>query len=198
MRAPRSPCYYDPMIAKLIASGADRHEAIAAHARRRSTPSDPAASGTTCPFWRRSWQHPRFQPGDSRPTSSPRSIRDGFHGSASTEQDRPLVSVAAVIHHRSCLRARDQRPVVPGPPMGGAVWVVLADDDRSFEVTVVETAGGYAVIIVRRAMSSSAIGASASRCSGPGSTASRSRCRCDRRGSATGCVQGGASWPRRS
>ena len=72
--------YYDPMIAKLVAHGATRDEAIARlraaldafyHSRRR---------GTISTFSRRCSAKQRFAAASSRPISSPRNFPQGFAG----------------------------------------------------------------------------------------------------------------------
>ncbi len=139
--------HYDPMISKLIASGRDRQEAIA-NLREALDAYLIGGVGHNVPFLAALMAHPRFQSGDISTAFIAEEFPHGFHGvTPSTEHERLLVSVAAVVHHQLMLRARRISGQVRSPARReGAVWVVLVGADRSFEVTVVETADGFAVI----------------------------------------------------
>ncbi len=139
--------HYDPMIAKLVASGRNRQEAIA-NMRDALDAYLIGGVGHNVPFLAALMAHPRFQSGDISTAFIGEEFPHGFHGvGASPDQERLLVSVAAAVHHQLMLRARRiSGQVRPAARREGAIWVVLVDADRSFEVTVVETADGFAVI----------------------------------------------------
>jgi propionyl-CoA carboxylase alpha chain len=138
--------YYDPMIAKVIGSGADRHQAIAAlvegldafHIR---------GVGQNISFLSALLRHPRFRAGRLTTNFIAEEFPDGFHGASLTpEERRHVVAVAAMIHHRT--QARDAAVsgrLHPPKPASGGEWVVM-DGRDPIRVTVAETAGGYAVI----------------------------------------------------
>jgi len=138
--------YYDPMIAKVIGSGADRQQAVAAliegldafHIR---------GVGNNIPFLSALLRHPRFRAGRLTTNFIAEEFPDGFHGAAlSDEERRHVVAVAAMIHHRT--QARDAAisgRLQPPKPASGGEWMVM-DGRESNRVTVAETAGGYAVI----------------------------------------------------
>jgi propionyl-CoA carboxylase alpha chain len=138
--------YYDPMIAKVIGSGADRRQAIAAlmegldafHIR---------GVGQNISFLSALLRHPRFRAGRLSTNFIAEEFPDGFHGASLTpEERRHVVAVAAMIHHRT--QARDAAisgRLHPPKPASGGEWVVM-DGRDPIRVTVAETAGGYAVI----------------------------------------------------
>jgi propionyl-CoA carboxylase alpha chain len=139
--------HYDPMIAKLVASGRDRQEAIA---NMRDALDAYVIGGVAhnVPFLAALMAHPRFQSGDISTAFIGEEFPHGFHGiTLLPEHERLLVSVAAVVHHQLMLRAQRISGQVRSPARReGAVWVVVVDAERSVEVTVVETADGFAVI----------------------------------------------------
>ena len=139
--------HYDPMIAKLVASGRDRQEAIA-NMRDALDAYVIGGVGHNVPFLAALMAHPRFQSGSFSTAFIGEEFPHGFHGiDLSPAQERLLVSVAAVVHHQLMLRARRiSGQVRPPAHREGAVWVVVIGAERSIEVTVVETADGFAVI----------------------------------------------------
>ena len=138
--------YYDPMIAKVIGSGADRHQAIAALTEGLDALCIRGV-GHNLSFLSALLRHPRFRAGRLSTNFIAEEYPDGFHGaSLGAEERRHVVAVAAMIHHRCQAReAGISGRLYPPRPMGGAEWVVMIDREP-IPVTVAETAGGYAVI----------------------------------------------------
>jgi propionyl-CoA carboxylase alpha chain len=139
--------HYDPMIAKLIASGRNRQDAIA-NMREALDGYVVAGVGHNIPFLAALMAHPRFQAGDFSTGFIAEEFPDGFQSvTATPEHERLLVSVAAVVHHQLALRARRiSGQLRQTPRREGADWVVLSGSEKAFPVTVVETADGFAVI----------------------------------------------------
>ncbi len=138
--------YYDPMIAKVIGSGADRHQAIAALSEGLDALCIRGV-GHNLSFLSALLRHPRFRAGRLSTNFIAEEYPNGFHGaSLGAEERRHVVAVAAMIHHRCQAReAGISGRLYPAKPMGGAEWVVMIDREP-IPVTVAETAGGYAVI----------------------------------------------------
>ena len=138
--------HYDPMIAKLVASGRDRGEAIA---NMREALDSYVIGGVqhNIPFLAALMAHPRFDAGNLTTGFIAEEFPDGFQSIvAAPEQERLLVSVAAVVHHRLTLRARRiSGQVRPQQQREGEDWVVWFAADKTYPVTVVETADGFAV-----------------------------------------------------
>jgi propionyl-CoA carboxylase alpha subunit len=138
--------FYDPMIAKAIGYGEDRHQAIATLSAALDAFQIRGISHNL-PFLSAILRHPRFISGQLTTRFIGEEFPDGFHGAkASSEDRRLLAAVAAVVHHRTALR--DQRVsgrLSPPRPSSGADYVVISDGEH-MPVTVVETAGGHAVI----------------------------------------------------
>jgi propionyl-CoA carboxylase alpha chain len=139
--------HYDPLVAKLIASGRDRLEAIA---NLREALDGFVIDGIAhnVPFLSALAGHPRFAAGDLTTNFIADEFPDGFASVVPDEaQARLLVSVGAVIHHQLALREKKISGQIRVPQVrGGAEWVAILGTEREFRVTVVETAGGFAVI----------------------------------------------------
>ncbi|MDZ4735647.1 MAG: acetyl/propionyl/methylcrotonyl-CoA carboxylase subunit alpha [Rhodospirillaceae bacterium] len=138
---------YDPLVAKLIASGRDRHEAIA-NLREALDGFVIEGIGHNIPFLAALAGHPRFAAGELTTNFIAEEFPDGFASVDPDEaQARLLVSVGAVIHHQLSLREKRISGQLRVPQVrGGAEWVVLLGADGEYRVTVVETADGFAVI----------------------------------------------------
>jgi propionyl-CoA carboxylase alpha chain len=138
--------FYDPMIAKVIGSGSDRRQAIAA-LREALDGFYIRGVGHNIPFLSALLGHPRFVDGRLSTNFIAEEFPDGFHGARLDEEHRrQVIAVAAMIHHR--YQARDQQisgRLHPPKPASGGDWVVMIDREPT-PVTIVETAGGYAVI----------------------------------------------------
>jgi propionyl-CoA carboxylase alpha chain len=139
--------HYDPLVAKLIASGRDRQEAIA---NLREALDGFVIDGIehNIPFLSALAGHPRFAAGDLTTNFIAEEFPDGFASVVPDEaQARLLVSVGAVVHHQLALREQRISGQLRVPQArGGAEWVALLGADQAFRVTVVETADGFAVI----------------------------------------------------
>ncbi len=138
--------YYDPMIAKLVAYGEDRHQATATILAALDGFQIRGVRHNIS-FLAALMRHPRFVSGRLTTGFIAEEFPEGFHGSAAGEEDRRLLAaVAAVVHHVTALRDdRISGRQSPSRPSSGADYVVLMDQDQ-LPVTVVETAGGHAVI----------------------------------------------------
>jgi propionyl-CoA carboxylase alpha chain len=138
--------YYDPMIAKLVAHGEDRHKATATILAALDAFQIRGVRHNIS-FLAALMRHPRFVSGRLTTGFIAEEYPDGFHGAAAGEEDRRLLAaVAAVVHHLTALRD-EQISGRQSPPKSssGADYVVLMDQAQ-LPVTVVETAGGHAVI----------------------------------------------------
>ncbi|MGD9742179.1 MAG: acetyl-CoA carboxylase biotin carboxylase subunit [Dongiaceae bacterium] len=138
--------HYDPMIAKVIGSGADRNQAIATLEEGLDAYFIRGVSHNIS-FLSALLHHPRFRAGKLSTNFIADEFPDGFHGAAlSDEERRRIVAVAAMIHHRMQAReAQISGRLTPPETTGGAEWVVMIAR-VPIPVTVAETAGGYAVI----------------------------------------------------
>jgi propionyl-CoA carboxylase alpha chain len=138
--------YYDPMIAKLIAYGEDRRQATETIAAALDG-FQIQGVGHNIPFLSALMRHPRFVAGRLTTGFIAEEFPDGFKGVVPGAEERQLLAaVAAVIHHRTVLRdAQISGRMTPAKPSGGAGYVVLFEDGET-AVTVVETAGGHAVL----------------------------------------------------
>ncbi len=138
--------FYDPMIAKLIAHGEDRRQASATllAALDGFQIRGPAHN---IPFLAALLRHPRFAAGRLSTGFIAEEFPAGFHGLTPGEEDqRLLVAVAAVLHHRTLRRDMQlSGRVTRAKPTGGADYVVLLGREQ-LPLTVAETAGGHAVI----------------------------------------------------
>ncbi len=133
--------HYDPLIAKLIASGADRAAAIAAMGDALDAFSVRGVA-TNLTFLAAVMAHRRFRDGDLSTDFIAEEFPAGILAAPPADRLGPLIAVAAVIHHR--LQARDAA-IGRAKPAAGADWVVLHGGERH-KVTVAETAAGHAVI----------------------------------------------------
>jgi len=133
--------YYDPMIAKLCAHGADRNEAIA----RLAMALDETVIrglGHNLFFLAATLRHPRFRAGDISTAFIDEEYADGFAGPAieGDLRDR-LVCLAVFVHHREAGR-RDGFD-------GAGDWVVVLDG-RQTPVSVSPGETGYEVEVEGR------------------------------------------------
>ncbi|MEX0808200.1 MAG: acetyl/propionyl/methylcrotonyl-CoA carboxylase subunit alpha [Dongiaceae bacterium] len=138
---------YDPLVAKLIASGRDRQEAIA-NLREALDGFVIQGIGHNIPFLAALAGHPRFVAGELTTNFIAEEFPEGFASVIPDEgHARLLVSIGAVIHHQLALRENRISGQLRAPQVrGGAEWVVLLGDEGEYRVTVVETADGFAVI----------------------------------------------------
>jgi propionyl-CoA carboxylase alpha chain len=138
--------FYDPMIAKVIGSGSDRSEAIAA----LSDALDAfyiRGVGHNTRFLAALLHHPRFVAGRLSTAFIAEEFADGFNGADGDAKTLGLLAaVAAVVHHLHVERdARISGRLREAEPRSGSEWCVLRDG-MSRRVTVAATAGGFAVI----------------------------------------------------
>jgi propionyl-CoA carboxylase alpha chain len=138
--------FYDPMIAKVVGSGADRREAITA----LSDALDAfyiRGVGHNTRFLAALLRHPRFVAGRLSTGFIAEEFPDGFHGAdADAKTQELLTAVVAVIHHLH--EERDGRisgRLRPAEPRSGSEWTVLRGGTAR-RVTVAATADGFAVI----------------------------------------------------
>jgi len=138
--------YYDPMIAKVIGSGADRREAIAALGDALDGFYIKGVAHNTR-FLSALLRHPRFMSGDLSTGFIAEEFPDGFHGGAADAKTLGLLTaVAAVVHHQHQERdAAISGRLRAAPERSGGEWVVL-HNGTARRVTVALTAGGFAVI----------------------------------------------------
>jgi propionyl-CoA carboxylase alpha chain len=138
--------YYDPMIAKLIASGATREQA---RGRLRDALNEFCIRGVThnIGFLGALVEHPRFAEGALSTNFISEEYPAGFHA-ADAVHDEPalLIVVAATIHRRYRERAARISGQLPGyEPRVDSDWVVLMDGGR-YEVSVRPIEGGHEVL----------------------------------------------------
>ncbi len=137
--------YYDPMIAKLIAHGATREQAIA---RMRDALDSFVIRGvaSNLPFQAALMQHPRFRSGDFDTGFIAAEYPSGFGSASLVHADALLLaSVAAFARRRYIDRAVRTSGQLPGHERKvGADWVVLIDA-REFAIRLVPIDDGYAV-----------------------------------------------------
>ncbi len=138
--------FYDPMIAKVIGTGEDRAEAVAA-LRDALDAFYIRGVGNNIGFLSALLRHPRFTAGRLSTGFIAEEFPGGFHGTEATVADRQLLdAVAAVVHHQH--RQRDDGisgRLRAAPERAGSEWVILDERERR-RVTVAETAGGFAAI----------------------------------------------------
>ena len=132
--------HYDPMIAKLIAHGGDRAQAIAA-LREALDAFYIRGVGNNLGFLAAVVAHPRFAAGDLSTDFIAEAFPGGFTGGeVTTERADLLVAVAAVVHHRN----QERDGALGGAAAAAADWVVLLDGARR-PVRVTRGAAGYRV-----------------------------------------------------
>jgi propionyl-CoA carboxylase alpha chain len=138
--------FYDPMIAKVIGSGADRREAIAALSDALDGFHIRGVAHNTRFLSALLW-HPRFLSGNLSTGFIAEEFPDGFHGTAADSKTLGLLTaVAAVVHHLHQERdAAISGRLRAAPERSGSEWVVLRNGTAR-RVTVALTAGGFAVI----------------------------------------------------
>ncbi|GAB4438701.1 MAG: acetyl/propionyl/methylcrotonyl-CoA carboxylase subunit alpha [Rhodocyclaceae bacterium] len=139
------PVHYDPMIAKLIAHGANRDQAIA---RMRDALNAFVIRGVSSniAFQAALMQHPRFLAGDFDTGFMAEEYPEGFSTAALAHEDPLLLAaVAAFARRRYIDRAVRTSGQLPGHERKvGNDWVVLMGE-RRFALVLVPIAGGYAV-----------------------------------------------------
>jgi propionyl-CoA carboxylase alpha chain len=138
--------FYDPMIAKVIGSGRDRREAIAAlsdaldafHIR---------GVGHNTRFLSALLRHPRFVAGKLSTGFIAEEFPAGFRDDQADGRTLALLTaVAAVVHHLHTERdARISGRLHAAEPRSGGEWTVLRDG-IAHRVTVAATADGFAVL----------------------------------------------------
>ncbi|MGE0117682.1 MAG: acetyl-CoA carboxylase biotin carboxylase subunit [Dongiaceae bacterium] len=138
--------FYDPMIAKVVGSGADRREAIAA----LSDALDAfyiRGVGHNTRFLAALLRHPRFVAGRLSTGFIAEEFPDGFRGAeADAKTMGLLIAVAAVVHHLHEERdAGISGRLHAAEPRSGSEWSVLGRGPAR-RVTVAATADGFAVI----------------------------------------------------
>jgi propionyl-CoA carboxylase alpha chain len=138
--------FYDPMIAKVVGSGADRREAIAA----LSDALDAfyiRGVGHNTRFLAALLRHPRFVAGRLSTGFIAEEFPDGFQGAeADAKTMGLLIAVAAVVHHLHEERdAGISGRLHAAEPRSGSEWSVLGRG-MVRRVTVAATADGFAVI----------------------------------------------------
>jgi propionyl-CoA carboxylase alpha chain len=138
--------FYDPMIAKLVTFGADRGGAIQTM-REALDAFYIRGVNHNISFLAALMAHPRFAVGNLSTAFIAEEFKDGFRGIApdpATLSD--IVAVAAFVHHRHELRSYGGKPHFKAN--GGALdgqWVVKIASEKH-DVTLVETAAGFAAI----------------------------------------------------
>jgi propionyl-CoA carboxylase alpha chain len=138
--------FYDPMIAKLVTYGADRPAAVTAM-REALDAFYIRGVNHNIPFLSALAAHPRFQAGRLSTAFIAEEFPDGFHGvTPDPDAAADLVAVIASVHHVYERRAHARAPhfQAKGSKVAGD-WVVKLDG-VPHAVSVVETAGGFAVV----------------------------------------------------
>ncbi len=138
--------FYDPMIAKVIGSGADRREAIAALSDALDGFYIRGVQHNTR-FLSALLRHPRFIAGSLSTGFIAEEFPDGFRGDTADSKTLGLLTaVAAVVHHLHQERdAGISGRLHAAQSRSGSEWVVL-HNGTARRVTVALTAGGFAVI----------------------------------------------------
>jgi propionyl-CoA carboxylase alpha chain len=139
--------YYDPMIAKLVAHGATRDEALL---RLRTALDRFVIRGVqhNISFLAALAQHPRFVAGEITTNFIAEEYPDGFHpGDVAHENPALLAAVAASIHRRHIDREATVDGQLPGHErVVPEDWVVRAGRESS-AIRVVPVAGGHDVTV---------------------------------------------------
>ncbi|MBL8709417.1 MAG: acetyl/propionyl/methylcrotonyl-CoA carboxylase subunit alpha [Rhodospirillaceae bacterium] len=138
--------FYDPMIAKLVTYGADRRAATQAM-REALDAFYIRGLNHNMPFLAALLAHERFAAGRLTTGFIAEEFPDGFHGVDLAPEDlADLVAVAAILHHQYELRAhsRGRRFHSNGNAVAGK-WVVKLGTEKH-QVTLAETAAGFAVL----------------------------------------------------
>ncbi|MDP6787839.1 MAG: acetyl/propionyl/methylcrotonyl-CoA carboxylase subunit alpha [Rhodospirillales bacterium] len=139
--------HYDPLIAKVIAHGADRDTAIERLRGALDTFRIRGVSNNIC-FLAAVAGHPGFGAGDINTGFIDEAYPDGFHASDVPHDDPALLAAVAVSMHRAYTeRGARIGGQVPGhPPTIPDAWVALIGDER-FAVTAAPTDGGFDVVV---------------------------------------------------
>ncbi len=138
--------FYDPMIAKVIGSGTDRREAIAALSDALDGFYIRGVAHNTR-FLSALLRHPRFVAGSLSTAFIAEEFPDGFRGDIADPKTLGLLTaVAAVVHHLHQERdAGISGRLHAAQSRSGSEWVML-HNGTARRVTVALTAGGFAVI----------------------------------------------------
>ena len=139
--------HYDPMIAKLIASGGSREEAID-HLRRALNQYYISGVSHNISFLSALINHERFLSGDISTNMIGEQYPDGFHPADEIHDDPALlIAVSAAIHRRYMDRAASISGQMPGYERRvQRDWVVvLGDEHHAVEVVPLEDAVGHDV-----------------------------------------------------
>jgi len=137
--------YYDPMIAKLVASGADRNQAIE---RMRGALNDFYIRGPSnnLSFLAALVAHPSFISGEVTTNFIGDTYPDGFHPADLPPEDHGfLAAVGAFVHRRVVERETTMSGQMTGYELQAADdWVVLLDRDL-YPISLTPTGDGYDV-----------------------------------------------------
>jgi propionyl-CoA carboxylase alpha chain len=138
--------FYDPMIAKVIGTGADRREAMAALSDALDALYIRGVAHNTR-FLAALLRHPRFMAGNLSTGFIGEEFPEGFRSDAADPKTLGLLTaVAAVVHHLHEERdAGISGRLQAAEARAGSEWVVLRNGSAR-RVTVALTAGGFAVI----------------------------------------------------
>ena len=143
--------HYDPMIAKVIASGQDRAQAIQ-EMRHALDGLELEGLGHNVSFLAALMAHPRFQEGRLTTNFIAEEYPDGFAGG--TLQDEAFMRVLAVAAALHCLTVERERKIsgqVPGYRPKPLDELVVRIDRTNFPVTVQPVPSGYDVVIEGKA-----------------------------------------------
>jgi propionyl-CoA carboxylase alpha chain len=138
--------YYDPMIAKVIGFGANRRDAIGVLSDGLDSYLIRGVNHNLA-FLSAVLRHPRFIAGHLSTGFIAEEYPQGFSAAPAGQASmRLLAAVAAIVHHQHAMR--DQK--ISGrlhefAPGSGGEWVVV-HSGGTHQITVAETAGGYAAI----------------------------------------------------
>ncbi|PCI60862.1 MAG: acetyl/propionyl-CoA carboxylase subunit alpha [Kordiimonadales bacterium] len=124
--------FYDPMIAKLVTTGATRAEAIAAQ-QKALDEYYIRGIAHNIPFLSALMAHPRFQAGDMTTNFIAEEYPDGFQGGALTDAVKEAMVVAATfINAVETSRASQiQGRITDVEAPQGKTWTVSIDDDET-------------------------------------------------------------------
>ncbi|MEE9140606.1 MAG: acetyl-CoA carboxylase biotin carboxylase subunit [Alphaproteobacteria bacterium] len=139
--------FYDPLIAKVIASGATREEAIA---RMRAALDEFYIRGVShnISFLAALLAHPRFVKGDITTNFVAEEYEQGFHPADVPHDDPHLVAaMAAFLHQRVAEREASISGQIPGHEMAvSRDWVVVLGEAK-YAAAVEPQSWGYDVVV---------------------------------------------------